>query len=172
MEWLINTWNEFYLHIVGTGAVGIIAFKTFVLDYINNKKSLNNFGSVIGVTSSIKNDVKKIVEVEISKVLKGEELIFEKFTNFQNVVETLVKKIDDMEKENTTLVNLLVHSYSLVNVPLNKKEETFKALKSISSINETVMQSLKVSIEQDISKNKEIKTEIDNKLNDLDKVIV
>lgn len=172
MEWLINAWNEFYTQIMATGAVGLIAFKTFILDYKSNKKYMNNFGSISSSTTSIKNDIKKIVETEINKLLKGEEIIFEKFNDFQNVFNSLIQKIDLMEKENTTLVNLLVHSYSLVNVPTDKKEQTFNALKSISSINDNVLESLKISISQDQAKKQELKTETNDTLTNLDNIIV
>jgi len=149
MEWLINTFNEYFIEITNGGMLILLGFKAFIADSLTNKRMVSNFGSILANTSKVDTEVRKIIEREIGKMLKGEELIFEKFKDVTSAFDMLNETITHLQSENTAVVNLLVQTLSYLNVPVDQKEKTFTALKSIATVNETVMQSLEASIQGD-----------------------
>lgn len=168
MEWLINTLQEYWVEITTSGALGLIAIKTFVLDAMSSKKNNKAISALFGATTTIKSDVDKTMKSEVTKMLKGSEVLFEQLGEFKAVFESVVSEIKDLKIENATLVNLLVQSFTYLNVPLEQKKDTFNALKSISSINDTVLKSLEVSIAKSETKATEtraVRSDIKEKIN-------
>lgn len=148
MEWLIENANALWAEIMATGALGVIALKTFVLDKIGNKRVEKRFLNL----NSIQNKIE-------GKVEKANEIVYEKLHSFENVVKEFTEKLANQEKENTALTSLVIQILSTVNMPLEQRQATFEALTKLSNINEQVINAFKKSL--DVQK-KQVKTEIEH----------
>jgi hypothetical protein len=146
MDWLIKTVQDLWVEITTGGALAVITYKTFISDVIASKKANRAISQLFSTTTTIKSDVDKSMKSEVAKLLKGLEVVFEQFGEFKPLIEALLSENKIKTEENATLVNLIVQSLSYLNVPVEQKRATFEALKTISSVNETVMESLEASI--------------------------
>lgn len=149
MEFWTKLFADFWAEIMATGAVGLIAIKTFIFDKIGSKKINTKF---IDLSS-----IQRGVEV---KVEKANEVVYNEIDKLKVVIQQFVKSLEMQKVENTALTSLVVQLLSMMNLPLEQRQSTFNALKSISSINEQVMKAFEQSLNsQQVIKTQEIKSD-------------
>lgn len=156
MEWyefITNYWSEL-------GISGVLVGQALyaVWNRIKSKKFAIDFSNLTSLQRLSKDEV-----TNMSKV------VYEQVETFKNELLSLKnefnEQIDVQVKENTALTNLVVLLASNLNVPVDRKQELYKGLMDISSINEQVKTALKKAIDSDL-KAKEKKDSIKKSVND------
>lgn len=155
MDWLISFIQEHWAGImatVTTAGLGGFGIKSLV----NRNKLIVDFGNVNGVLKEIK---------------KGNEavgkIIFDSMGKLENRVETLISENKEVKETNSLLVDLVVLTLSVANIPLAEKEKFHSALLNIGSVNNNILLALKDNIDNVRKRKKE--NEVDNK--ELDNLI-
>lgn len=156
MEWyefITNYWSEL-------GISGVLVGQALyaVWNKIKSKKFAIDFSNLTSLQRLSKDEV-----TNMSKV------VYEQVETFKNELLSLKnefnEQIDVQIKENTALTNLVVLLASNLNVPVDRKQELYKGLMDISSINEQVKAALKKAIDSDL-KAKEKKDSVKKSVND------
>lgn len=163
MDWIINIIKESWTSIMATGAVGGISVYA-ILNTLKSKKTLLNFE---GLGHGFK---------ELKKEFKGYmKVIFDKLTSFEIKLDKSEKENELLRQDNKLLLDLLVTTLTVVNVPLDQKKAFHTSLRKVANIADTAVEALKTNIdtlEQEKAVETERNNEIDNVIDELDIKIV
>lgn len=131
-------WNSLFEQWGATwGAYGgmlIIAFKTFILDPLNNRKRIEDASDVKTFVSTTKQDFKQIGQI----VYDGMENL--KKEVMQEMVAPLIAELQRKDTQQAIFNNAIVLCIANINVPLSMKEQTFKALSQLDGMNTPFLQ--------------------------------
>lgn len=134
----LSNWNVYFEQWGATlGAYGgmlIIAFKTFILDPINNRRNLTDVSSLKNFVTTTKQDFKQIGQI----VYDGMEQMKREVT--QEMIAPLLAKIEKKETQQAIFNNMVIMLIANMNVPLAMKEQTFKALSQLDGMNTPYLQ--------------------------------
>ena len=137
MEWFNQLFSNWGAEILAGSGLTLIAFKTFIADALSGKKVTN----LVDFTAFAKSEMNKIGKIVIDG-LDEFKVGFKK-----EIVEPLVAKINNLEAQNASSLNIIVLLASYINVPVAQKESLFQALKTIAVVNDNVMKVLELSIQ-------------------------
>lgn len=153
----LSNWNVFFEQWGATiGAYGglvIIGLKTFILDPIKNRKNVIDVSNIKSFVTTSKEDFKQIGKI----VYDGYDDFKTEIIN--SVVTPLVEELKHKDTQQAILNNIIITLVSSINVPLEMKEQTFKALSQLDGVNTPYLeQAIKTTQNQIKAKNVEVDT--------------
>lgn len=153
----LSNWNVFFEQWGATiGAYGglvIIGLKTFILDPIKNRKNVIDVSNIKSFVTTSKEDFKQIGKI----VYDGYDDFKTEIIN--SVVTPLVEELKHKDTQQAILNNIIITLVANVNVPLEMKEQTFKALSQLDGVNGPYLeQAIKTTQNQIKAKNVEVNT--------------
>lgn len=161
MDWnvIVNWFNEQWVAITSTGAMGLIALKTFVLDKLNLNKNVSGYSAL--QSTVIAKDSEHTAQLEI---------IYDEFKKTNVKLDENSVLMKSIIQQNAQIISLNTQVLSLANVPVSAKETFYQNLKTIDGVNLKSLEVLKQSIDiQKIAQDLQSKTTqiITDKINDL-----
>lgn len=135
-ETIIGWVNEQWVAITSTGAVSLIALKTFVIDKLSLAKKTEDYTSLS--TTVLAKD-----EATSAKI----EVIYEQNKVLLNENKELKASILELKTTVDKFTNLTVQALSVANVPLQGKETYYQGLMNAVKVDPVVIQNLQQSID-------------------------
>jgi len=128
--------NQQWAGIASTGAFGLIAIKSFVIDKIGSVRKIENFDAL-----------KDVITTDNELTNTKTQLVYDKLELTMNKFDEIIKQNNVIIEQNEQMKNLTIQALSVANVPLQAKESFFGGLNGVVQANEKVMATFKQSID-------------------------
>lgn len=127
------------------GVYGVLILqvaKMMILDPIMTRKTQFNLSSFQTLQTSVRDEVKTVLKITVDSF---DELKRE-------VVQPLIQEIKSKDYQTAVLTDVVITMLSNVNVPLNQKQEAFKRLSTLETMNKEIIATLMANLEKEKEK--------------------